>query len=193
MKSLYNIAGILPAQCRANPNDCGIAWSEHRKVERVKRDDTVKIAWPEISFAWPEISFQRRIISDEAPLLQVDPSPLDEYIKETMAACMSKLMIMPKLMIDVNPADQGADQTVTTAFTLKPIDPTTIKVGDTVRLVGSRTISEWPNGNLEVGKDYKVIHVDKDCEEGMSIGVSCNSLGGYFWIYDEDLMLVESE
>lgn len=129
MKSLYNIAGILPAQCRANPNDCGIAWSEHRKVERVKRDDTVKIAWPEISFAWPEISFQRRIISDEAPLLQVDPSPLDEYIKETMAACMSKLMIMPKLMIDVNPADQGADQTVTTAFTLKPIDPQTIKVG----------------------------------------------------------------
>lgn len=192
MKSLYNIAGILPAQCRANPNDCGIAWSEHRKVERVKRDDTVKIAWPEISFAWPEISFQRRIISDEAPLLQVDPSPLDEYIKETMAACMSKLMIMPKLMIDVNPADQGADQTVTTAFTLKPIDPQTIKVGDTVRLVGSRTITEWTNSNIDVGKDYKVIYVDKDCNEGMSISVSYSSFGGFFWIYDEDIVLVES-
>ena len=101
MKSLYNIAGILPAQCRANPNDCGIAWSEHRKVEQVKRED---------------------VISVEAPPLT---DALTEYLKETMAACMSKLMIMPKLMIDVNPADQGADQTVTTAFTLKPIDPQT--------------------------------------------------------------------
>lgn len=168
MKSLYNIAGILPAQCRANPNDCGIAWSEHRKVEQVKRED---------------------VISVEAPPLT---DALTEYLKETMAACMSKLMIMPKLMIDVNPADQGADQTVTTAFTLKPIDPQTIKVGDTVRLVGSRTISEWPHGNLEIGKDYKVIKCDKDCDEGMSISVSYNCNGKYFWIYDEDLMLVES-
>lgn len=192
MKSLYNIAGILPAQCRANPNDCGIAWSEHRKVERVKRDDTVKIAWPEISFAWPEISFQRRIISDEAPLLQVDPSPLDEYIKETMAACMSKLMIMPKLMIDVNPADQGADQTVTTAFTLKPIDPQTIKVGDTVRLVGSRTITEWPNCCLYVGEDYKVKAVDRESEDGLTVGFFLTEFSKPFWIYDEDLMLVES-
>lgn len=168
MKSLYNIAGILPAQCRANPNDCGIAWSEHRKVEQVKRED---------------------VISVEAPPLT---DALTEYLKETMAACMSKLMIMPKLMIDVNPADQGADQTVTTAFTLKPIDPQTIKVGDTVRLVGSRTISEWPHCNLEIGKDYKVIKCDKDCDEGMSISVSYNCNGKYFWIYDEDLMLVES-
>ena len=162
MKSLYNIAGILPAQCRANPNDCGIAWSEHRKVEQVKRED---------------------VISVEAPPLT---DALTEYLKETMAACMSKLMI------DVNPADQGADQTVTTAFTLKPIDPQTIKVGDTVRLVGSRTISEWPHCNLEIGKDYKVIKCDKDCDEGMSISVSYNCNGKYFWIYDEDLMLVES-
>ncbi len=76
--------------------------------------------------------------------------------------------------------------------TLKPIDPQTIKVGDTVQLVGSRTITEWPHGNLEVGKDYKVINVDNDCGEGMSISVSYNSFGGYFLIYDEDLMLVES-
>lgn len=185
MKDLRNISGILPAQCRANPNDCGIAWSEHRKVERVKRDDTVKIAWP-------EISFQRRIISDEAPLLQVDPSPLDEYIKETMAACMSKLMIMPKLMIDVNPADQGADQTVTTAFTLKPIDPQTIKVGDTVRLVGSRTITEWPNCCLDVGEDYKVKAVDRESEDGLTVGFFLTKFSKPFWIYDEDLMLVES-
>ena len=133
-----------------------------------------------------------RIISDEAPLLQVDPSPLDEYIKETMAACMSKLMIMPKLMIDVNPADQGADQTVTTAFTLKPIDPQTIKVGDTVRLVGSRTITELPNCCLDVGEDYKVKAVDRESEDGLTVGLFLTEFSKPFWIYDEDLMLVES-
>lgn len=168
MKSLYNIAGILPAQCRANPNDCGIAWSEHRKVEQVKRED---------------------VISVEAPPLT---DALTEYLKETMAACMSKLMIMPKLMIDVNPADQGADQTVTTAFTLKPIDPATIQVGDTVRLVGSRTVTCWPKCNLEVGEDYKVKVVDSRCADGMSVGLSLDEFSKPFWIYDEDLMLVES-
>jgi len=168
MKSLYNIAGILPAQCRANPNDCGIAWSEHRKVEQVKRED---------------------VISVEAPPLT---DALTEYLKETMAACMSKLMIMPKLMIDVNPADQGADQTVTTAFTLKPIDPQTIKVGDTVRLVGSRTITEWPNCCLDVGEDYKVKAVDRESEDGLTVGFFLTEFSKPFWIYDEDLMLVES-
>ncbi len=179
MKSLYNISGILPAQCRTNPNDCGISWSEHRRIERVKRDDTVKIEWP-------EISFQRRLISDEAPMLQVDPSPLNEYIKETMAACMSKLMI------HVDPAEQGSDQTAVTTFTLKPIDPQTINVGDTVRLVGSRTITEWPNCCLDVGEDYKVKAVDRESEDGLTVGFFLTEFSKPFWIYDEDLMLVES-
>jgi hypothetical protein len=168
MKSLYNIAGILPAQCRANPNDCGIAWSEHRKVEKVRRDEEINVEVPPHNDA------------------------LTEYLKETMAACMSKLMIMPKLMIDVNPADQGADQTVTTAFTLKPIDPQTIKVGDTVRLVGSRTITEWPNCCLDVGEDYKVKAVDRESEDGLTVGFFLTEFSKPFWIYDEDLMLVES-
>lgn len=159
MKSLYNIAGILPSQFRTSPVDCGIAWSEHRRVERAKRDDILRIEAPPTNDA------------------------LTEYLKETMAA-----MLRRTAKSSVSLKELGIP-----TETLKPIDPTTIQVGDTVRLVGSRTISEWPNGNLEVGKDYKVIHVDKDCEEGMSIGVSCNSRG-YFWIYDlEDLMLVESE
>lgn len=158
MKSLYNIAGILPAQCRSNPNDCGIAWSEHRRVERAKRDDILRIEAPPTNDA------------------------LTEYSKETMAA-----MLRRTAKSSVSLKELGIP-----TETLKPIDPTTIQVGDTVRLVGSRTISEWPYGNLEIGKDYKVIKCDKDCYEGMSISVSYNCNGKYFWIYDEDLMLVES-
>ena len=111
MKSLYNKSGILPALFMNSRVDCGIAWSEHRRVEPVKREDVIRV---------------------EAPMLH---DALTEYLKETMAACM------PKLMIGVDPAGQGSDQTVTTEFTLKPIDPQTIQVGNTVRLVGSRTIS----------------------------------------------------
>lgn len=167
MKDLRNISGILPAQCRTNPNDCGIAWSEHRKVEPVKRDEEINVEVPPHNDA------------------------LTEYLKGTMAACMSKLMIMPKLMIDVDPAEQGSDQTVTTAFTLKPIDPQTIQVGDTVRLVGSRTITRWPSCNLEVGKDYKVREVNMKDNTTLNVRISCHLTAG-FWIYGEDLMLVES-
>lgn len=159
MKDLRNISGILPAQCRSNPNDCGIAWSEHRRVERAKRDDILRIEAPPTNDA------------------------LTEYSKETMAA-----MLRRTAKSSVSLKELGIP-----TETLKPIDPTTIQVGDTVRLVGSRTITGWPRCNLEVGKDYKVIEVDRNCDEGMSIGVSYNSLGGYLWIYDEDLMLVESE
>lgn len=141
MKDLRNKSGILPAQYANSRVDCGIAWSEHRKAEKVKRDDVIPV---------------------EEPQLHIDP------------------------------AEQGSDQTAVTAFTLKPIDPKTIKVGDTVRLVGSRTITEWPHSNLEVGKDYKVIYVDRNCNEGMAISVSYNVNMKYFWIYDEDLVLVES-
>lgn len=133
MKSLYNKSGILPALFMNSRVDCGIAWSEHRRVEPVKRED----------------------------------------------------------VIAVDPAEQCSDQTAVATFRMKPIDPKTIKVGDTVRLVGSRTITEWPHSNLEVGKDYKVIYVDRNCNEGMAISVSYNVNMKYFWIYDEDLMLVE--
>lgn len=49
MKDLRNISGILPAQCRTNPNDCGIAWSEHRKVEKVRRDDVIPAEEPQLT------------------------------------------------------------------------------------------------------------------------------------------------
>ena len=158
MKSLYNIAGILPAQCRSNPNDCGIAWSEHRRVERAKRDDILRIEAPPTNDA------------------------LTEYSKETMAA-----MLRRTAKSSVSLKELGIP-----TETLKPIDPTTIQVGDTVRLVGSRTITEWPNCCLDVGEDYKVKAVDRESEDGLTVGFFLTKFSKPFWIYDEDLMLVES-
>jgi len=131
MKSLYNISGILPAQCRSNQSDCGISWNSHRRVEPVKR-----------------------------------------------RCCIDQ-------------AEQCSDQTAVATFRMKPIDPATIQVGDTVRLVGSRTVTCWPKCNLEVGEDYKVKVVDSRCADGMSVGLYLDEFSKPFWIYDDDLMLVE--
>lgn len=129
MKSLYNISGILPAQCRTNPNDCGISWNSHRRVEPVKR-----------------------------------------------RCCIDQ-------------AEQGADQTAVADFRMKPIDPATIQVGDTVRLIGMKQRYEW--AEIEIGQDYTVCQVDaRQYGDGMKARIS--SPHGRVWIFDEDLMLVES-
>ena len=157
MKSLYNKSGILPALFMNSRVDCGIAWSEHRRVEPVKREDIIRVEAPDLS----------------------------AHLKETIDGCMIKLRSQYAELSRISEKSSVALKELGIhEETLKPIDPQTIKVGDTVRLVG--------NGNLEVGKDYKVIKCDKDCDEGMSISVSYNWNGKYFWIYDEDLVLVES-
>ncbi len=158
MKSLYNIAGILPAQCRTNPNDCGIAWSEHRRVEQVRREDVITVEVP----------------------------PLPDHFRKIIDE-----MITGNSKIYAEIASVFSESKKESPRTLKPIDPKTIQVGDTVRLVGSRTITRWPGCNLEVGKDYKVNGVDRDCDQGMAINISCNVRGG-FWIFNEDIMLIES-
>lgn len=164
MKSLYNKSGILPALFMNSRVDCGIAWSEHRKVERVKREDIIQVEAPDLS----------------------------AYLKGTIDGCIFKLrsqyaelsMISAKAGVALKEIDLHEE-------TLKPIDPQTIKVGDTVRLVGSRTITEWPNCCLDVGEDYKVKAVDRESEDGLTVGFFLTEFSKPFWIYDEDLMLVE--
>ncbi|MBK8184667.1 MAG: hypothetical protein IPK63_18060 [Candidatus Competibacteraceae bacterium] len=97
----------------------------------------------------------------------------------------------PSMLLETTKLTMALQKRGVIVETLKPIDPQTIQVGDTVRLVGSRTISEWPNGNLEVGEDYKVKVVDSRCADGMSVGLYLDEFSKPFWIYDDDLMLVE--
>lgn len=114
---------------------------------------------------------------------------LDDYFEPT------KYQNIISVKRRVDQAGQGADHTVATTFRIKPIDQSTIKVGDTVRLVGSRTITEWPDSILEsileAGKDYKVIEVNNKDNKTLNVRIACNFKGG-FWVYGEDLVLVES-
>ncbi len=158
MKSLYNISGILPAQFRANPNDCGIAWIEHRRIKPVKREDVITVEVP------PLPDHFRKIIDEMITGNSKIHAEIESVFSESKKS--------PR--------------------TLKPIDPQTIQVGDTVRLVGSRTIDMWPRCNLEVGEDYKVKVVDSRGVDGMSVGLYLDEFSKPFWIYDEDLMLYEN-
>ncbi len=148
MKDLRNISGILPAQFRTNPNDCGIAWSEHRSQRPAGHRKTgIKLH------------------------VYCDSEAIDSVYEKAVSAI------------------EGFKKAITE--TLKPIDPQTIKVGDTVRLVGSRTITEWPGSILEAGKDYKVSEVNNKDNKTLNVRVACHFKGG-FWVYGEDLVLVES-
>ena len=95
----------------------------------------------------------------------------------------------PQLHVD--PAEQGSDQTAVTAFTLKPIDPKTIKVGATVRLVGNFFSSQKWSVNFTKYQYYEVIMVDRENRCGMPVKVVSDE-GGILWLYGEDLVLVES-
>ncbi|MBK8191422.1 MAG: hypothetical protein IPK79_13365 [Vampirovibrionales bacterium] len=143
MKSLYNIAGILPAQCRSNPNDCGISWLEHRSLPTAGNGKS-------------------------AIQLQI------ELDREESCKALKKLAAY-----------------VRSSQTLKPIDPSTIKVGDTVRLVGGRSKQEFGYECLEIGKDYKVVGVDSG-DVWMPVCIGCDTPSGKSWMYGEDLMLVDS-
>ena len=146
MKSLYNIAGILPAQCRSNPNDCGIAWSEHR-------------IQPPASHGKPAIPLQ--IIQ-----IELDRKESREAVKKLDAYIQSSQII-------------------------KPIDPKTIKVGATVRLVGNFFSSQKWSVNFTKYQYYEVIMVDRENRCGMPVMIR-NDKGINNWMFGEDLVLVES-
>jgi len=71
---------------------------------------------------------------------------------------------------------------------LTPINLRTLNVGDTVRLVGDQSASEYWGINLTIGKDYKVFLIDRDDIE-MPIQILDNA-GCVIWIYGEDIMQV---
>ena len=163
MKSLYNISGILPAQCRANPHDCGISWNEHRKVERVKREDIIRVEAPDLS----------------------------AHLKEIIDGCMIKLRSQYAELSRISEKSSVALKELGIhEETLKPIDLQTIQVGDTVRLVGDLFSSQKWSVNFTKYQYYEVIMVDRENRCGMPVMIR-NDKGINNWMFGEDLVLVE--
>lgn len=164
MKDLRNKSGVLPAQFTNSRVDCGIAWSEHRKVERVKRDDIIRVEAPDLS----------------------------AHLKEKIDGCMIKLRSQYEELSRISAkAGMALKELGIHEETLNPIDPQTIQVGDTVRLVGEKYKSRSWAKNMTHGKEYVVTGVDRE-DSNMPITV-INDTGGEYWLFGEDLALVESE
>jgi len=158
MKSLYNKSGILPALFMNSRVDCGIAWSEHRRVEPVKREDVIHVESPPFSGHITNL--------------------LDEIVYGVKRNNYEHLSYQDRIKTENTP-------------NLKPIDPKTIQVGDTVRLVGDKyKIRPWAV-HFTAGKDYIVVEVDPKNIYGMPVKVVSDE-GGILWLYGEDLVLVES-
>lgn len=124
MKDLRNKSGVLPEQYANSMVDCGIAWSEHRKVEPVKREDVIRVEAP--------------------PLSGHITNLLDEIVYGVKRNNYEHLSYQDRIKTENTP-------------NLKPIDPQTIQVGDTVRLVGNKYKSRPWGIHLTAGKDY-IVH-----------------------------------
>lgn len=71
---------------------------------------------------------------------------------------------------------------------LIPIDPLTINVGDTVKLVRDQAINSGFGHGLTIGNYYKVVFVDA-ADKRMPIQIA-DDVGGHVWMFAEDMLQV---
>lgn len=141
MKSLYYIAGILPAQFRSSQVDCGIGWKEH-----VKQEPPVNEAVDEAL----DTMLQEFETAKE--------TAKQEFTKESFKEFVSKIEQSP-VWIGVDPAAES-----------KPsIDLSTIKPGDKVMLVDGKTFDSFWGKNLTVNGIYTVCEADPHEYQGVRV------------------------
>lgn len=71
---------------------------------------------------------------------------------------------------------------------LIPINPLTIKVGDTVKLINNLAINAGFGQDLTIGNYYKVVYVDA-ADKGMPIQIA-DDINDHIWMFAEDMLQV---
>lgn len=162
MKSLYCIAGILPAQFRSSRVDCGIGWKEHVKQEprKAKAENGMS-----------EIKEQlKEVIKLNAEI--------EAFIQESTTICQGYQppLNQPPVWIGIDPAAEP-----------KPsIDLSTIKPGDKVMLVDGETSKySWARGFTK-NKVYEVCETDFHPGKTMNIRLT-DDRGAKLWVYTTDV------
>lgn len=165
MKSIYCIAGSLPAQFRSSQVDCGIGWKEHVKQEprKAKAENGMS-----------EIKEQlKEVIKLNAEI--------ETFIQESTTICQGYQppLNQPPVWIGIDPAAEP-----------KPsIDLSTIKPGDKVMLVDGETFTRPWARDLTKNKVYEVRGVDKECLRGMNILI-IDDAGDSIWVFTKDVRAV---
>lgn len=162
MQSLYNIAGFLGAQSRSNPSDHGDSWSSHKaaKLQSPSQDDTS-------SPAFIEQLYQEclEIVAEQLkkPLIPLEQLDLSRSVVEEIGLT----------------APHGPSPF---------INLSTIKVGDTVKLVSDAHLNEGWARDLTLGNTYRVVEVDHD-SPNMPIMIS-DDIQDHIWAFAEDFQQV---
>lgn len=161
MKSLYCIAGILPAQFRSSQVDCGIGWKEH-----VRQEPPVNEAVDEaLDTMLQEFESAREAAKQE-------------FAKESFKTFVSKIEQSP-VWFGIDPAAEP-----------KPsIDLSTIKIGDKVMLVDGETFKYSWARDFTKNKVYEVCEVDMEDTEGMQIRL-IDDVGDPVWVFTADVRAV---
>jgi hypothetical protein len=164
MKSLYCIAGSLPAQFRSSAVDCGIGWKEHAKQEP-RKAKTENIA----------LEMEEQI--EERLSIRAD---IEAFIQASVAVCKNYQppLDKPPVLVGIDPAAKP-----------KPsIDLSTIKPGDKVMLVDGKTFQWSFAKDFTVNGIYTVCAVDLD-DSLMSIRVY-DDVGDRIWVFTEDVRII---
>ncbi len=72
---------------------------------------------------------------------------------------------------------------------LIPINPSTIKVGDIVRLIGNRSVGTAWGRDLTIDNNYEVVTVDRQPDTQMAIMIS-DDAHDHIWAFHEDFQQV---
>lgn len=163
MQSLYNIAGFLGAQSRSNPSDHGDSWSSHKAAKLQSPSQDVS------SPAFIEQLYQEgEIIKNWRKCLEI----VAEQLKKPL---------IPLEQLDLS-------RSVVEEIGLTAINLSTIKVGDTVKLVSDAHLNEGWARDLTLGNTYRVVEVDHD-STNMPIMIS-DDIQDHIWAFAEDFQQV---
>lgn len=91
-------------------------------------------------------------------------------------------------LIPLNQLYQECSAIITEQPKLIPINPLTIKVGDTVKLINNLAINAGFGRDLTIGNYYKVVYVDA-ADKGMPIQIA-DDINDHIWMFAEDMLQV---
>lgn len=160
MKSLYCIAGSLPAQFRSSQVDCGIGWKEHAKQEpRKAKTDNIALE-----------------MKEQLETIVKFNAELEALTQASVAVCKNYQPPLDKhsVLFGIDPA----------AETKPPIDFSTIKPGDKVMLVDGKTFDSFWGKNLTVNGIYTVCEADHHEYQGVRV---YDEKGRKIWVYNTDV------
>jgi hypothetical protein len=165
MKDLYNIAGILPAQFRSSPVDCGIAFSEHRKGLSVNHDpkgDAIKSHYFNII---NRCAFNTNVKSDTVKIKFTGGGEVELALNKDYECDFESPIDLSKEITYQIDCAEGESVTCEQQVNLAKKEESEIKVGMFVRVIPGK--ENYCGAELNAGGIYMVLEIK-------GLGIACD-------------------